>query len=94
MLKVELVYVAQDQCTIHLQLTLKPGATVADALDESGLLAIHPELQGLPVGIFARQVSLDCVLKPGDRIEIYRPLTLDPKEKRRQLARKKNRSNL
>ena len=40
------------------------------------------------VGIFSRKVPLDHVLRDGDRIEIYRPLTADPKEMRRQRALK------
>ena len=38
----------------------------------------------LQVGIFSQKCSLDHVLEPGDRIEIYRPLLIDPKERRRQ----------
>ena len=89
MVKVEIVYVAADKSVIHLKLSLKPGASVSDALNDSGLLTTNPEVQGLPVGIFAKQVSLETVLKPGDRIEIYRALTLDPMEKRRQRAKGK-----
>lgn len=87
MVRVELVYVASDKSLVHLKLSLGLGATVADALNESGVLITNPEVKGLPVGIFAKQVTLDTLLKSGDRIEIYRPLTLDPKEKRRQRAK-------
>lgn len=71
---------------VHMTLDLKQKATVSDALNASGIYAIHPETRGLPVGIFAKQVSLEHILKEGDRIEIYRPLILDPKENRRQKA--------
>jgi uncharacterized protein len=84
MVRVELVYIASDQSLVHLNLSLAPCATVEDALHQSGLLITNPEIVNLPVGIFAKQVTLQTRLKPGDRIEIYRPLTLDPKEKRRQ----------
>ncbi|WP_028388553.1 RnfH family protein [Legionella fairfieldensis] len=87
MLKVELVYIPFDQSLIHLSLELNPGATVADAIEESGLLLTHPEIKELPVGIFSRQVNRDTLLTSGDRIEFYRPLTLDPKEKRRERAK-------
>lgn len=89
MLKVELLYIAADASVLHLNLSLPFGACVADALNHSGVLKSYPELQGLPIGIFAKQVTLDTLLKPGDRIEIYRPLTFDPKEKRRQRAKVK-----
>ena len=89
MVKVELVYIAADKSLIHLQLSLLPGATVADAIRESGVLEINPELTQFAIGIFAKQVKLETLLKSGDRIEFYRPLIFDPKEKRRQRAKNK-----
>ena len=89
MVKVELVYVATDGSTMHLNLDLKSGATVLDALNDSGVYTLYPETKECAVGIYARQVSLDTVLKSGDRVEIYRSLVRDPKEKRRQLAKVK-----
>ena len=89
MVNVELVYVPINHQAIHLHLTISPGATVADVLHHSGLLVSHPEVQNLSVGIFAKQVALNTVVKSGDRIEIYRPLITDPMEKRRQRARLK-----
>jgi putative ubiquitin-RnfH superfamily antitoxin RatB of RatAB toxin-antitoxin module len=38
------------------------------------------------VGIFSRPVSHDTLLREGDRVEVYRPLKVDPKERRRQVA--------
>lgn len=90
MVDIELVYIPVGGKAIHLQLTLASGASVADALEQSGLLQSHPEVKELSVGIFGKLVSLNTVVKSGDRIEIYRPLMIDPKEKRRQRAREKN----
>lgn len=90
MVNVEIVYIAADQATIQLKLALQAGATVADALKESGIFETHPEMQTLPIGIFTKRVAMDTVLKPGDRLEIYRHLSLDPKEKRRQRAKAKD----
>ncbi|WP_058533045.1 RnfH family protein [Legionella saoudiensis] len=87
MVKVELVYITREQQTVHQRLELPPGATVADALHASGIHQSHPETKDMPVGIYAKQVALDTMLKEGDRVEIYRPLTVDPKENRRQKAR-------
>lgn len=89
MVTVELVYVARDKTTVHLKMDLQQKATVADALSEAGIHHTHPETRDMLVGIYAKQVSLDTVLKDGDRVEIYRPLARDPKEKRRQQARLK-----
>ncbi len=86
MVKIELVYVALGKTIVHLTLNLKTGSTVFEALNASEIYTTYPETKDLPVGIYAKQVSLDQVLKEGDRIEIYRPLVLDPKEKRRQKA--------
>ncbi|QEY50511.1 RnfH family protein [Legionella longbeachae] len=86
MIKVEVVYVPLTKNVVHRALDLNPGATVSDALHASGIYEIYPEARTFPVGIFSKQVSLEHVLKEGDRIEIYRPLVLDPKESRRKKA--------
>lgn len=86
MLKVELLYITQDKSAEHHHLELPTGATVADALDQSGVYLTHPETKEFAVGIYAKRVDLDTVVRDGDRIEIYRPLTHDPKEKRREKA--------
>ncbi len=86
MVNVELVYVPVHQQAIHLKLTLARGATVADVLAQSGLLERHPETAHSPTGIFGTRVLPTQIVKSGDRIEVYRPLLMDPKEKRRQRA--------
>lgn len=89
MVNVELVYVPVGEHAIHLHLSLASGATVAELLQQSGLLQSHPEIKDLSLGIFSQMVSLTTVLKTGDRVEIYRPLLIDPMEKRRQRAKRK-----
>ncbi len=70
------------------QVLLPMGATVADAL--AGARAQSTET-GVPwdadVGIFGELCDRSAVPRDGDRIEIYRPLKLDPKESRRERAR-------
>lgn len=90
MVKVEVVFVSNDQLIMHYHMELKDGATVKEALQASGLYLSHPETKELPVGIFAKRVSLDNIIRDGDRIEIYRSLKIDPKENRRQRAKFKN----
>jgi len=88
--KVELVYARPDAADA-VSLSLPAGATVRDAVLASGMLERHPEL-GLAkqrFGIFGKRVPPDAPLSPGDRIEIYRPLAMDPKEARRRRAAKK-----
>jgi uncharacterized protein len=66
-------------------LTLPAGATVADALGASGLQQRHGALlDGLRVGVWNKVVAADAALRDGDRVEVYRPLQVDPKEARRQ----------
>jgi len=79
--EVEVVY-ALPQREERVRLRLPEGATVRDALEKSGLL---PLARG-KFGIFGRVVQADTRLKPGDRVEIYRPLAADPKEARRRRA--------
>lgn len=65
-------------------LQLAPGATVAQALAASGLAAVHPEIEGAPLGIWGRKATGEQRLRAGDRIEIYRALRVDPKVARRE----------
>jgi len=67
------------------------GTNAQDLIELSSVLSKISELQGvdindLDIGIFSQKVTLDTLLEEGDRLEIYRPLTADPKEVRRQLA--------
>jgi uncharacterized protein len=71
------------------RLRLPAGSTVIQAVEQSGILQELPEVDFDPsrLGIFSRRVAPDDVLQDGDRVEIYRPLTLDPKDARRRRAR-------
>lgn len=70
------------------QFSIAAGSSVLQALQISGLLDEFPELRAqMPaIGIFGRQVALHETLAEGDRIELYRPLSFDPKESRRRRA--------
>lgn len=87
MMYVDVVYVPLLEKPIQRRVAYSVGLTVAAVLEQSGLMETHPEIAQLSVGIFSTAVSLDTRVKPGDRIELYRPLLIDPKEKRRQRAR-------
>lgn len=84
---VQLVYAPLGLSPVCCEVLWSEHMTIADALCVSGLQATYPEIKEATVGIFARIVALDTVVKPGDRIEFYRPLLIDPKEKRRKLAK-------
>lgn len=83
-LEVEVVY-ALPRREASTRVTVPAGATVRDVLEKSGLL---PHVEG-KVGIFGKTVQADARVAHGDRIEIYRPLAIDPKEARRQRARRR-----
>lgn len=70
-------------------LELPAPASALDAIRASGVLVRHPELAlGEPlIGIWGRACSPETVLVDGDRVELYRPLTMDPNEARRLRAR-------
>ena len=87
-LSVELVYARPEQ-QLLLTVTVPAGATVEQAIAGSGILQRCPELslERNPVGIFGRLTPLSAPVRPGDRIEIYRPLRADPKEVRKRRAR-------
>lgn len=71
-----------------LEVLLPAGASVADAIEASGIRDEFPEvsLDELEAGVWGRVVTRATLLKPGDRVELYRALEIDPKEARRQLA--------
>lgn len=70
----------------RFELRLAAGATVADAMRECALLqeAALIEAGRLGVAIWGRRVRLSQRLEPGDRIEVCRPLVVDPKAARRK----------
>ena len=71
-----------DEVLLHLP----AGSTVADALRGSALAERHPgmALALLPCGVWGRVCSRSTVLSDGDRVELYRPLQVDPMEARRK----------
>lgn len=65
---------------IWLTIEVPDDSTVRAAIERSGILRQFPaiDLATQKVGIFGRLVKLDAPLRPGDRVEIYRPITCDP----------------
>jgi len=79
-LRIEVVHARSGGAEI-VEVRLPAGATVRDALAAAGI-------DSQRVGIFGKRVSADVRLADGDRVEVYRPLKIDPKEARRQRARR------
>lgn len=84
-LAVEVVYCPRPGVADRVLLQMRPGATLADALQASGVLQRHGlQAEGLVTGIWCKAKDPSTPLRDRDRVEIYRPLTVDPKEARRQ----------
>lgn len=91
MIRVEVAYARPDKQLI-VPVTLARGSTLQQAVFESGITAHFPEIDpaNQAMGIFGQAVSEPALhqLRDGDRVEIYRPLIIDPKQARAERARK------
>jgi putative ubiquitin-RnfH superfamily antitoxin RatB of RatAB toxin-antitoxin module len=92
-LTVEVVY-ALPQRQWCAKISVHAQATVGDAIELSGFASTIPDvsINEAHVGIFGRLATLSTVLRDGDRIEIYRPLQIDPMTSRRVRAAKRMKS--
>ncbi|MCU4337951.1 RnfH family protein [Acinetobacter dispersus] len=72
----------------HIAVSFSEGMTAQQAIDASGLAAqtVLPEV--LQLGVFGCRIDADTVLQAGDRVEIYRTLTINPNDIRRKRAAK------
>lgn len=89
-MQIEVCYAKADQQWLQV-FEVAENTSVINAIDLSGVLTLFPEidLTQQAVGIFGKVVEYTTLLKPGDRIEIYRPLSIDPQTARRIRAAKK-----
>lgn len=90
MLTVSVAYSPRAGVVDEVVLSLPRGATLADALRASGMLERHAEIDpaSAKLGIWGRVQAGDTLLRERDRVEVYRPLIVDPKEARRLRYRK------
>ncbi|MEO6623831.1 MAG: RnfH family protein [Burkholderiaceae bacterium] len=84
-IRVTVVYSPRARLVQEVQVQLAPGSTLSQAIRASGLLEQNPELKGAPLltGVWGRKAPPDQTLRDQDRVEIYRPLKVDPKVARR-----------
>jgi uncharacterized protein len=87
LIPISIVYALPDRQTI-VNIEVPLGTTVADAVSRSRLAERFEEISQSPLqcAIYSRVVPNAHVVAPGDRVEILRPLLIDPKESRRQAA--------
>jgi putative ubiquitin-RnfH superfamily antitoxin RatB of RatAB toxin-antitoxin module len=87
-MEIEVVYALPDN-QVTRQLRLTAGTTAQQAVELSGIIGLFPEIDLChhKLGIFGKLVRPDTILHNRDRVEIYRPLIVDPKERRRRRAK-------
>lgn len=85
-IQVTVVFSPAPRDVREIVLQLAPASTILAALQASGLLQQFPALdqQTTEVGVWGRKTALGQLLRANDRVEIYRPLTVDPKVARRE----------
>ena len=89
LIAVEVAYAEQDRQSL-IALEIATGSNVEQAISASGILRRFPDikLNEQKVGIFGSVCELTTKLGNGDRVEIYRPLRLNPMDARRERVRK------
>jgi putative ubiquitin-RnfH superfamily antitoxin RatB of RatAB toxin-antitoxin module len=92
-IQIEVAFAAPDKQKI-LVVDVEQGTNVFEGAKSSGIDKVFPEIdfENVDMGIFGKVVRkpLEQELKAGDRIEIYRPLMIDPKQARLNRAAKKD----
>ncbi|HEX2493088.1 MAG TPA: RnfH family protein [Steroidobacter sp.] len=85
--RIQVVYALPDRQEI-VDVPAKAGMTIAAAVEQSGLLVRFPDIARRPLvcAIYGRLAPLTAEVAAGDRVEILRPLAMDPKESRRRAA--------
>lgn len=96
-INIEVVFALPTKQSL-LSLKVADGASIEAAIEQSGILAMYPEidLSKNKVGVWSKNKKLHDTLREGDRIEIYRPLIADPKavrKRRAEQAKEEGRAN-
>jgi len=78
---------AEADRQLWMRLEVPNDSSVLDAVTRSGILQRFPEIDFNinKTGVYGKIVALDSPLKEGDRVEIYRAITADPKTVRRRV---------
>lgn len=88
MIKVTLLYSpGEDLPFFQQEIDVPDSSTIAAVLDAAHFYEHYPEAKGYSVGVFSKRVLLTHCVEAGDRVEVYRPLQVNPKEARRLKAK-------
>lgn len=87
-MRIEVAYATPDE-QVLIELDVSEGSTVEQAIDASAIYDRFPSvaLKECEVGIWGRRVARSDLVKSGDRVELYRPLKMSPREARRLRAK-------
>lgn len=83
-MRVTLSYGRAPRTVLESVVDLPEGACAQQALQAAGWPTEHPEIAGLGLAVWGRRCAPDQVLREGDRLEVLRPLRVDPKVARRE----------
>ena len=95
-INIEVAYALPDKQRI-VALSVEKGCSPLEAVERSKIAELFPgvDMTDAKLGVFGKAIKPDSyVLRPGDRIEVYRPLLVDPKEVRKKRAEKAKQSAL
>ena len=86
-LSVEVVYAERDRQVLK-QIEIAPGTSALEAVRLADLQKEFPRIRpaNADIAVWGRKVAADEVLRHGDRVEVLRPLEIDPRDARRTLA--------
>ena len=89
LINVEVAYAEPTHQHI-VKLQVQNGSTIQEVIQRSNILILFPQIKlaSQAVGVFGKLRELTDAVYEGDRVEIYRPLLLDPKEARKLKAGK------
>ena len=85
-ISITVMYSPAPRVVHEVALVVELGCTVSQAVLQSGLLSStsRADLDLLELGVWGRRVDAGHLLRACDRVEIYRPLRVDPKVARRE----------
>jgi putative ubiquitin-RnfH superfamily antitoxin RatB of RatAB toxin-antitoxin module len=83
-MRVSLCYASAPRTVLEQVLDLPEGTRADEAVQASGWSAQYPEVTGLTLSVWGRRCGPGQVLREGDRLELSRPLRVDPKVARRE----------
>jgi putative ubiquitin-RnfH superfamily antitoxin RatB of RatAB toxin-antitoxin module len=89
-LRVTVVFSPVARETREWSVVVPQGSTVLDTIKQTTVAQEFPQLEveSMNLGVWGRRCATEQAVRDGDRVELYRPLQVDPKIARRERFRK------